>query len=65
MNASFECNWIDQTKNFKQMLIITRNACQKELKFNAALFDFSLECLYQTVYNAYGYCNNMNSVIKK
>lgn len=64
MDASYDCNWMEQSKRFKKNLIFLRLSCQKEIKFSVGLFDFSRECFYKTISNAYYYCNSMNSMVR-
>lgn len=43
VNASYECNWIDQSTSFKKSLKIFRTVCLKEKKFIVGKFNFSHE----------------------
>lgn len=47
LDASYECNWIDQSKHFKFMLVILRIVCLKQLKMGMGRFDFSFATFYQ------------------
>lgn len=47
LDASYECKWYEQTKSFKQTLIILRYVCQRELSLGVEDFMFSHESFYR------------------
>lgn len=49
LDASFDCQWFNQSTSFKKSLIILRFVCQRETKIRAANLNFSHESLYQVV----------------
>lgn len=46
LDASYDCNWIEQSKTFKKTLIRLRIVCQREIKMAAFKFDFSHSSFY-------------------
>jgi hypothetical protein len=49
MNASFENNWMDETKCFKSSMLIIRTVCQKEIKVTAGGIHLCYESFYKVL----------------
>lgn len=47
LDASYDCDWLSQSKSFRKSLLIMRYFCLRETKIKVAKFNFSRKLFYE------------------